>query len=234
MASPETFQKLAEHPEWIAPRSDTRVFLGEPGAPEATKTTVEPGNVFSPGMFTFGVTWWLRLPERGTFFATETAPLEALNWHYEGGYLPLLHCETHVDTLSVHHSLFQDGSADERSEAVCGRIQINNRGSEPVRAQLFIALRSLGPAGGPVKQLAVSEDGRGFDLPERGLPVLGFDRAPAAAGCDVGDPSPLARRRRGPIAAQRCRPLTCGPAKRPAFGRQNGHFGGLVFRPGPL
>jgi hypothetical protein len=65
MASIETLEKLKEHPEWIAPRSDVRVFLGEPGAPEATKTTVEPGNVFSPGMLTYGVTWWLRFPENG-------------------------------------------------------------------------------------------------------------------------------------------------------------------------
>ena len=69
MASFDTLQKLAEHPEWIAPRSDLCVFLGEPGAPEATKTTVEPGNAFSPGMRTFRVTWWLRLPEHDTLFA---------------------------------------------------------------------------------------------------------------------------------------------------------------------
>ena len=98
----DTLKALAEHPDWIVPRSDRRVFLGEPGAPEATKTTVEPGNVFSPGIRTIGVTWWLRFapgsgtPEddRGCFYATETAPLESLSWHYEGGYLPLLRCET--------------------------------------------------------------------------------------------------------------------------------------------
>ncbi|MBE3039182.1 MAG: hypothetical protein IMZ62_10270, partial [Chloroflexi bacterium] len=52
MASNETLEKLAQNPDWLPPRSDLRVFLGQPGAPEATKTTVEPGNVFSPGMFT--------------------------------------------------------------------------------------------------------------------------------------------------------------------------------------
>lgn len=199
MASNETLQQLAKHPEWIPPRSDTRVFLGEPGAPEATKTTVEPGNVFSPGMLTFGVTWWLRIPEDNLFFATESAPLETLKWHYEDGFLPLLHCETHVDSLSIRHTLFQDGAASSRSEAVCGQVQITNRGSAPANIELFIALRSLGPAGGPVKRLGVGPSGKEFILPDRGLPVLGFDRNPSAIGCGVGDPSPLARAGRVPV-----------------------------------
>lgn len=207
MASYDTLQALAEHPDWIAPRSDLRVFLGEPGAPEATKTTVEPGNSFSPGMCTFGVTWWLRfVPGQGTtdengnaFFAPETAPLESLNWYYEGGYLPLLHCETQVRGIAVSHSLFQDGNAADRSEAVCGQIQLTNVHSRAVSVDVFIALRSLGPAGGPLHALSTGSDGRSFWLPSRGapqelgLPLLAFDRAPAALGCGVGDPSPMAR-----------------------------------------
>jgi hypothetical protein len=97
MASYDTIQKLADHPEWLPPRSDVRVFLGEPGAPEATKTTIEPGNSFSPGMMTFGVTWWLRFPDTNQFFAPETAPLEDLGWSYEEGYLPVIHCRTRVN-----------------------------------------------------------------------------------------------------------------------------------------
>jgi hypothetical protein len=193
MASFDTIQKLTEHPEWIAPRSDVRVFLGEPGAPEATKTTVEPGNAFSPGMRTFGVTWWLRSADRGAFFAPETAPLESLRWHYEGGYLPLIHCEMDVDGVSVRHSLFQDRTAEERSEAVCGQLQLTNMGAEPVRLEVFIALRSLGPAGGPIRDLKVGPDGCSFWLARRDLPLLGVDVLPGAIGCGVGDPSPLAR-----------------------------------------
>ena len=202
MASFETLTKLAEHPEWIAPRSDTRVFLGEPGAPEATKTTVEAGNVFSPGMGTYGVTWWLRFPDTETFFATETAPLQDLSWRYEGGYLPVVHCDTEVEGVAVRHSLFQDGTAAERSEAVCGRLQLTNTRREEIGVQVFIALRSLGPAGGPVYDLAVGPDERSFVVVGRepfgtpldvDLPVLGVSQSPSAIGCGVGDPSPLAR-----------------------------------------
>jgi hypothetical protein len=118
MASYDALKALAEHPDRIALRSDRRVFPGEPGLPEATKTTVEPGNVASRGMRSFGVTWWLRFAHEsgapqddGRYFnTTETAPLDSLRWRYEGGYLPLLHCETQLRGIAVQHSPFQDSS----------------------------------------------------------------------------------------------------------------------------
>lgn len=189
MASFDTLQKLQEHPEWLPPRSDVRVFLGEPGGPEAVKTTVEPGNVFSPGMMTFGVTWFLRFPASGRFFATETAQLEELNWSFEEGYLPVIHCKINVEGLEVDHTLFQDGTANERTEAVVARLSLRNPEPEPVVVQVFVALRSLGPAGGEVRALEVGADGRSLYNPFSGHPLLGASLLPDAVGCGIGDPS---------------------------------------------
>ena len=150
MASFETLRQLELHPEWLPPRSDVRVFLGEPGAPEATKTTVEPGNAFSPGMFTFGVTWWLRFPTSEKFFTPETAPLAQLRWSYAEGYLPAILCQVDLEDVRVVHTLFQDGVSSQFSEAVAARIELEASGEQPVDVQLFVALRSLGPAGGPL------------------------------------------------------------------------------------
>lgn len=193
MASFDTLKQLDLHPDWIPPRSDVRVFIGEPGAPEAVKTTIEPGNVFSPGMRTFGVTWWLRLPESGAFFATETVPLDTLKWHYEEGYLPVIHCDVTWEDMTIQHTLFQDGTARERTEAVCGRIRLSNASAQTQRVELYVALRSLGPAGGPIEQLAVGEDRHSFWYPARGLTYLAFDETPNAVGCGTGDPSPMAQ-----------------------------------------
>jgi hypothetical protein len=194
MASIETLLMLAKHPEWIPPRSDVRVFLGEPGAPEAVKTTVEPGNAFSPGMRSFGVTWWIRFPENGVLFAPEEAPLEDLRWSYEGGYLPILNCQAHAGGLEVRHTLFQDGTATARTEAVCGELRITNLLGSVVSVQVYVVLRSLGPAGGPLRDLAISDDGRTFARDNGALPLLEIDIKPDAFGCAVGDPSELARR----------------------------------------
>jgi hypothetical protein len=197
----DTQQALDAHPDWLPPRSDVRVFIGEPGAPEATKTTVEPGNTFSPGMRTFGVTWWLRAAG-GAFFAPEKAPLDDLHWSYEDGYLPLIHCRAAFRGLEVQHRLFQDGNSLDRTEAVCAEIQVQNTAATAARVQLYLALRSLGPAGGPLTDLAVGDDGLSLCLAGRKLPLLAVDQAPAAIGCDVGDPAPLAKRGEAPRAKQ--------------------------------
>lgn len=194
MASYDTLQKLAAHPEWIAPRSDVRVFLGEPGAPEATKTAVEPGNSFSPGMGTFGVTWWLRFPDTGRFFAPEKADLQDLTWRYEEGFLPVLECRAEIENVAVVHTLFQDGNTKESNESVCAELALHHSGENPLKLQVFVALRSLGPVGGRVRGLAVAEDGRSFRRADGEPPLLGFDVTPAEMGCGIGDPSPIARK----------------------------------------
>jgi hypothetical protein len=189
MASFETLQQLAAHPEWIAPRSDIRVFLGEPGAPEATKTTVEPGNAFSPGMMSFGVNWWLRFPASGHFFAPEEAPLETLQWRYEEGYLPAIVCSTKSHEIDVEHTLFQDGTATDRDEAACALLELTNSGAATLDIQIWVVLRSLGPAGGPLHHLEVD----GQRIEDQHHTLMALDRTPSAAGCGVGDPSALVR-----------------------------------------
>ena len=49
----------AAHPDWIWNRGDTHVILGTPGSLEAFKTPADPGNGFSPGPDTCGVTNWV-------------------------------------------------------------------------------------------------------------------------------------------------------------------------------
>jgi hypothetical protein len=193
MASFETLRQLENHPEWLPPRSDLRVYLGEPGGPEATKTTVEPGNSFSPGMLTCGVTWWLRIPETGDFFAPETAPLDGLAWEYAEGCLPVLRCRVETHGLKVEHILFQDGRAVDFSEATAARLQLQNASAGAMRIQLYLALRSLGPVGGPLTALSISMDGRRLRAGARHRTILAVDRKPDACGCGVGDPSPMAR-----------------------------------------
>lgn len=174
-------------------KRELRVFLGEPGGPEATKTTIEPGNAFSPGMYSFGVTWWLRFPGRDFFFAPELAPLETLHWSYARGYVPPIHCEAHVEGIHVRHSLLADGNASERSEAVSARLQLTNQHGAANSVELYVVLRSLGPAGGPLSSLRIGDEGRVVADGRNTNVLLAFDQSPSAVGCGVGDPSPVAR-----------------------------------------
>ena len=67
----------AKHPDWIWNRSDTHVILGVPRSHEGLKTVVEPGNSFSPGAGTFGVSTWVFDHETGELHAPEQMPLDA-------------------------------------------------------------------------------------------------------------------------------------------------------------
>lgn len=192
MASYDTLVKAKEHPDWIWPRSDTRVFLGEPGGPEGAKTTVEPGNSFSPGMASYGITWWLRYGDR--LFSPEEAPLEELTWEFEEGWLPVIHCRTTVDCVNIHSELFQDGTCKDQSEAVTGRLRVTNTGTRERSMELFLVLRSAGPAGGPVRSIETGKDGQSLWMEKEKNPMIGVDVKPCAIGCGTGDPSADARK----------------------------------------
>ena len=87
-ASLATARMLEAHPNGSCRAPSGECSWVSPARPRRPRRTVEPGNAFSPGMRTFGITWWLRLPHEDTFFAPEAAPLDALAWHYEDAFLP--------------------------------------------------------------------------------------------------------------------------------------------------
>ena len=69
-----------KHPDWIWNRSDTHILLGVPGTVDAFKTPVEPGNSFSPGPGTYGVSTWVS--ENGRLYAPETMDISELHWSF--------------------------------------------------------------------------------------------------------------------------------------------------------
>jgi len=195
MASYDTLVKLAENPEWIEPRSDTRVFIGEPQGPEGAKTTVEPGNTFSPGMASYGITWWLNFYEDEQFYAPELDELDNLHWRFEEGYLPVIHCSAMANGLQAEHELFQDGSEKDQSECVAAKLSLKNTENSVKKVDLYIVLRSLGPAGGLVNSIEAGIDKKSFWMQKDKNPMIGLDREPDEIGCGIGDPTACARSR---------------------------------------
>ena len=89
----------------------------------------------------------------------------------------------------AQHLLFQDGSHEDRSEAVCAQLNLTNLQAVEIRLEVFIPLRSLGPAGGPIHTLAVGASQQSFWIDQPKRPLLEFNRLPDAIGCGIGDPS---------------------------------------------
>ena len=75
------------------------MFLGVPGSPDAFKTVVEPGNSFSPGFSSYGVSTWVSL--HGQLYAPEELDAACLSWRYAQGYLPVLQSTWDAGPLTV-------------------------------------------------------------------------------------------------------------------------------------
>lgn len=139
------------HPDWIWNRSDTHVILGVPGTLDAWKSPVEPGNSFSPGPKSYGVSTWIRY--NGKLFAPELMKADDLTWSFENGYLPLLNSRWMAEDLEITSSLFTDGDADVSDIYDYLTLKIANTGCETAEFQAYMVIRSFGAAGGEVRSL---------------------------------------------------------------------------------
>jgi hypothetical protein len=166
----------AKHPDWIWNRADTHVILGLPTCLEAFKTPVEPGNSFSPGPGTYGVSSWLCVG--GALHAPEEKPLSELRWKLQGGGEPVLCAEFQAGPLAVRSRLMTHGDVERSDIWNLLSIEVENPSRERVRATLYLVLRSFGAAGGPLKSLGLRD---GVVL-VNGAPLVFPEQAPARFG----------------------------------------------------
>ena len=145
----------ARHPDWIWNRADTHVILSVPRAPEPFKTPVEPGNSFSPGPGTFGVSTWVMAD--GTLYAPEQMPLADLTWRFEGGFYPVLHACWQAGALAMETELFADGDTTSAAYDDWYAVRVRNTAQGPVNARIALPFRSFGAAGGPITALAAQD-----------------------------------------------------------------------------
>ena len=153
MLEHENMTRMRElHPDWIWNRSDTHVVLGVPGSHEAFKTPVEPGNSFSPGVGTYGVSTWVSVG--GQLHTPEEKPLEELSWSFLDGHIPVLLSRWQAGAIQINSRLFSDGDAALSDIKNYLAVELHNLGKKPVELSFFLVIRSFGAAGGPIRRLA--------------------------------------------------------------------------------
>jgi hypothetical protein len=168
-------------PSWIWPRADSHVVLGVEGAPDVYKTFVEPGGAFSPGVGSFGVSLWVWLEGERRLVAPERMARPELRDRLLGGMLPIVRSRWRAGDLEIDLRLAADGYGGPHQGADVLGVRVTNRGDKQVAARLLLAVRSLGPAGGPVRSIAYSAELRGLMVNDR--PAVLGQRQPSAAGC---------------------------------------------------
>lgn len=166
----------AQHPDWIWNRSDAHVILGVPGSHEGFKTPVEPGNTFSPGVGTYGVSTWVFVD--GQLHTPEAKPLAELSWSFLDGHVPVLISRWQAGAVAVTSRLFTDGDAARLDIRGYLAVELHNPTAQTITCTFYLAVRAFGAAGGPVRRLAWQNDA----LIVNDGPVLYPSQPPTAFG----------------------------------------------------
>lgn len=173
----EMAEMRAKHPDWIWNRSDVHVLLGVPTSEEGFKTIVEPGNSFSPGHRSYGVSTWLRVG--GTLHAPEEKRIEELRWSFHDGSIPVLESTWMAGPIRVTSRLFTDGDPAAGDIKDHFEVELENTDARAQDFTFYLVLRSFGAAGGPIEKLWLED---GHVRINGGGPVLLPLQAPARFG----------------------------------------------------
>jgi hypothetical protein len=155
--------------------------VGTPGLADDLKTFVEPGGAFSPGVGTYGVTFWVYDRRDKRLYSAETYRLEDLSFGLAAGYLPVVTTSWQAESVRVNCQVGAGWQGDDLGTVNdYAQIAVRNDGFVTRNLWLYVAVRSLGPAGGPVHEISYDEHARTIRV--NGEPAVQLDQAPEAFG----------------------------------------------------
>jgi hypothetical protein len=139
------------HLEKTPNRGSVHLFLGHPAAELCDVTTVEPGNTYSPGMWTCGISFGIILEEK--LILPDLLENGEIGWGFgtQDGLPPVVRAVYRAGEVTVTHDICHLGT--EGAEGVdFNNIQLD--ASIPSRGSFCLVVRENGPAGGIIKELA--------------------------------------------------------------------------------
>lgn len=143
----ERFQVKSEmrsRPNDYWPRGIGHVLLAIPGSSEAAKSYHEPGGSFSPTAGSFGVSIWITNGERQVMATSDSLPLSQIKQHLnmsDENRLPGILTETRH-----YRALWKISSHQEWT------LELTRLGAL-YNGELSVVVRSVGPAGAPLKTM---------------------------------------------------------------------------------
>jgi len=174
-------RKETPRPGPLDPRGKIHIPIGIADTLDTLKTFVEAEGCFSPGVGSCGIYFWLWNP-RTRKLAAATMPGVPCKHGLAPGGLLIPWSSWSAGTLNVRtevcHVLTRTPKG--AGHVVAARVHLANTGKTDRAVQLYAALRGLGPAGWPVKELAVGKAGDALLV--AGRPALVSAAKVAAAG----------------------------------------------------
>jgi len=134
--------QMQQRPSDPWPRGTGHVVLATPGSREVDKAYYEPGGSFSPAVGSFGVSLWLTDLDRNLQHTSDNIPLSGIHqqliWTDERE-IPGILTET-----SYYQALWSSTGS---------KWQLHLKTKANTNAKLMMVIRSVGPAGGPIRSL---------------------------------------------------------------------------------
>lgn len=167
--------------QWVLPAGKAHILLAVPGSPELDKSYVEPDGSFSPGVSSYGVATWLYDIKERRLYAPEEMQEEQLSFRLEDGFIPIANSGWNAGPLRLEKriAVVPKSAGPSEAEDYC-EVVVRNEGKQAADFWLYLAIRSLGPTGGPINSLSASRDRRTVSL--NGAPAVQLDPAPVSFG----------------------------------------------------
>jgi len=170
----------------LDPRGRIHIPIGIANTLDTLKTFVEAEGVFSPGVGTYGVYFWLWDPATKKLTAPTMDGAACTHGLPPGGHL-IPWSEWKAGDVVVRTEVCEVRRPSPAGDVfvVAARARLTNTGAAARQVSLYVALRGLGPAGFTVRKLAVSDAGDALVVD--GHPALVSREKPAAAGVVATD-----------------------------------------------
>ena len=178
--------KAHPQPGPLDPRGKVHIPIGIADTLDSLKTFVEAEGGFSPGVASCGVSFWVYDPAAGRLTAPTMPDVKTDHGLTPEGFLiPWASWSAEAVSVKTEICHVLQKTPDGEGHVAAARVHLTNTGKTDRAVQLYAVLRPLGPAGGPVRRLAVSDGGDA--LLADGHAALVSTAKPAAAGVAGAD-----------------------------------------------
>jgi hypothetical protein len=170
----------------LDPRGQIHLPIGIPNTLDTLKTFVEAEGNFSPGFGSYGIYFWLYDASTDQLIAP-TAPGAAheRGLGRNGALIPWTTWGGGNFALTSSVCQVEQTWQNQKLQVAAARVEIKSVAKTPREIQLFVALRPLGAAGGPITKIGLNDKKDAFLVDNR-LAVWA-ESAPTAIGVSVED-----------------------------------------------
>ena len=187
MATPILAQPHPPQKHFLDPRGQIHIPIGLPNTPDSLKTFVEAEGSFSPGFATYGIYFWLWDGQK--LHAPTMDGVKCEHGLFPEGYL-IPFSKWKANSITVRSAICQTQRQTPQGplQLLAAYVDLTNTSNNPnssPKVSLYVALRPLGPAGGPVNSISLSDDLSAILVNSH--PALISTWKPSAAGVTESD-----------------------------------------------